>query len=310
MNNVKSSFSIRDLENLSGIKAHTIRIWEKRYNLLQPERTDSNIRTYNLESLQKLLNISYLNNNGYKISKIAKCSDEEMTALVKEHARDSEKHSNAINSLKLAMINFDQGLFYRTYQDLERNNSFEEIFNDVIMPLLNEIGLLWQTDTITIANEHFITSLIRQQILLNIEKKQSNFEFSNDQVFVLFLPLNEIHELGLMFLYYILLDHGIQTIYLGQSVPMSSLKYFVKLYDKVTFVSYFTIKPNTGKVLDYLNDFKKDILVNDQSNFWVLGRKLMEVRLTNLPQNIKVFSSVDALKKQLKVTNKNQTILS
>ena len=118
MNSSKKSFSIRDLENLSGIKAHTIRIWEKRYSLLSPERTETNIRTYSLESLQKLLNITLLYNSGYKISKISKIKEEDIPLLVNEIiAKNSEKH-HAINAFKLAMVNFDTYQFYNTYNSL------------------------------------------------------------------------------------------------------------------------------------------------------------------------------------------------
>ncbi len=118
MNNIKVNFSIKDLENLTGIKAHTIRIWEKRYNLLSPNRTDTNIRNYSLSSFQKLLNISYLNNNGIKISKIADLKEEEIPIKVREIASRSKVEDHAINAFKMSMINFDQVLFYNTYNNL------------------------------------------------------------------------------------------------------------------------------------------------------------------------------------------------
>ena len=126
MNNIKNQFSIKDLENLTGIKAHTIRIWEKRYNLLQPKRTDTNIRYYSLASFQKLLNVSYLNNNGYKISKIAKMEEHKIPILVREIAAESNLEGHAINAFKLSMLNFDQGLFYNTYESLLREKDFVE----------------------------------------------------------------------------------------------------------------------------------------------------------------------------------------
>ena len=149
MNNIKVDFSIKDLEKLSGIKAHTIRIWEKRYNLLQPERTSTNIRHYSLKSLQKLLNVVFLNNNGLKISKIALLDEDEIPVNVREIASRGKVEHHAINSLKIAMLNFDQVLFYNTYNSLLQEKTFREIFYDIFIPLLNELGLLWQTDTIT-----------------------------------------------------------------------------------------------------------------------------------------------------------------
>ena len=160
-------FSIKDLENLTGIKAHTIRIWEKRYNLLAPNRSETNIRCYNTKNLQKLLNISYLNKNGLKISKIANLEESQIPIKVREIASRSQIEDHAINALKMAMINFDQNLFYNTYNNLINNKTFSDIFYKVFTPLLNDIGLLWQTQTITPAHEHFISIHIKQKILLN-----------------------------------------------------------------------------------------------------------------------------------------------
>src|SRR5690606_4080310 len=148
MNNIQVNFSIKDLENLSGIKANTIRIWEIRYNLLQPDRSDTNIRNYSLQSLQKLLHISYLNSNGIKISKISTFKEDEITAIVKAMASANQSENHAINALKMAMLNFDQVLFYNTYKELVEKKPFSEIFYTVFSPLLNDIGLLWQTNTI------------------------------------------------------------------------------------------------------------------------------------------------------------------
>src|SRR5690606_14175046 len=197
MNIVKDNFSIKDLENLSGIKAHTIRIWEKRYKLLNPNRTDTNIRYYSLASLQKLLNIVLLCNNGYKISKIAQLSEEEIPFLVKQIGSEGSINNESLNSFKLAMINFDQGLFAQTYNTLITTKTFREIFYDVFIPLLTELGLLWQTDTITPAHEHFITGLIKQKVIANTENLAFKDINERSKVFVLFLPENEIHEIGL-----------------------------------------------------------------------------------------------------------------
>ena len=136
MNTIKNSFSIKDLENLSGIKAHTIRIWEKRYNLLVPERTDTNIRTYNLRSLQKLLNISFLNSNGFKISKIAALDEFQIAAKVKEMSFLGSTEDHAFNAFKLAMLNFDQTLFYNTYNRLLEEKSFREICYEFFIPII------------------------------------------------------------------------------------------------------------------------------------------------------------------------------
>ena len=133
MEHIKQNFSIKDLEHLSGIKAHTIRIWEKRYDILNPERTDTNIRTYNGNNLQKLLNIAFLNGHGYKISRISRMKEEEIKDLVKRISASSSEENRAKNSFKLAMMNFDDRLFQRTYNKLKEKRNFREIFHDVFL---------------------------------------------------------------------------------------------------------------------------------------------------------------------------------
>uniref|UniRef100_UPI00404933F2 MerR family transcriptional regulator n=1 Tax=Gelidibacter sp. TaxID=2018083 RepID=UPI00404933F2 len=299
MNNIKSSFSIKDLENLSGIKAHTIRIWEKRYNLLEPERTDTNIRYYSLSNLQKLLNISYLNGNGYKISKIATIPNDKIPIIVREIAANENTKSHAINTFKLAMLNFDQSLFYNTYEGLIKEKSFQEIFYEVFIPLMTEIGMLWQTDTITPAHEHFITTLIRQKILVNTELLQSKIKHHNKRTFVLYLPDNEIHELGLMFINYEIINKGYHSIFLGSSVPISSLADILNYYDDVTFISYFTVKPEKDIIISYIDDFESSILKNNNHQFWILGQMLQHIDLKKLPKSIKTFKTIDSLVKEI-----------
>lgn len=299
MNNIKSTFSIKDLENLTGIKAHTIRIWEKRYNLLQPERTDTNIRYYSLSNLQKLLNISYLNNNGYKISKIAALKNDDISQLVKEVAENDTTNNHAIDAFKLSMLNFDQKLFYDTYESLIKEKSFGEIFYQDLIPLLSEIGMLWQTDTITPAHEHFLTSLIRQKILVNTEIIQSQNQVNSDKIYVLYLPDNEIHELGLMVINYEIIAKGHQSIFLGQSVPLDSLKDLLNYYDDITFISYFTVKPEKDDIADYIKDFSQTLIVKDSIKFWILGRMLDEIDLNSLPKQIIPFKTIKDLVKKL-----------
>jgi len=273
MNNIKTKFSIKDLENLSGIKAHTIRIWEKRYNLFEPNRTETNIRYYSLSSLQKILNISYLNNNGYKISKIANLDSKVIPTIVRQIAEKKEGNNHYINALKLAMFNFDQSLFFTTYEDLKTELNFDDIFYKVFVPLLDEIGMLWQTDTITPAHEHFIVELIKQKIVYNIETSLNKKNLvGSSEVYVLFLPDNEVHELGLLFTNYELINKGFHSIYLGQSVPLDSLEFLKSQYDSITFISCFTVKPEKDDINQYLADFNSKILKNTNNKLIISGR--------------------------------------
>ncbi|MGB0294453.1 MAG: MerR family transcriptional regulator [Flavobacteriaceae bacterium] len=292
-NNIKKSFSIRDLENLSGIKAHTIRIWEKRYHLLQPERTATNIRTYSLNSLQKLLNITLLYNNGYKISKIAKLEEDNIPQLVNEIiARNSEKH-HAINAFKLAMVNFDSAHFFQTFNSLMVERNFREIFNKVFIPLLNELGLLWQTNTISPAHEHFITSLIKQKIYIHTEKFQKLEPTKTDKVFVMFLPENEIHEVGLLFLNYEIVSRGYKTIYLGQSMPLENMVDLLNYYENLHFVSYFTVSPNKDEINKYLEDFYKILNTKGNSKLWLLGFQSQYITNQQKLEGLRVFNSIE-----------------
>ncbi|WP_228238750.1 MerR family transcriptional regulator [Allomuricauda sp. M10] len=295
MNNVKKSFSIRDLENLSGIKAHTIRIWEKRYNLFSPERTDTNIRTYNLVSLQKLLNVTMLYNNGYKISKIAKLDEVKIPTLVREIVAQNSEKSHALNSLKLSMLNFDQALFLKTYNSLLQDRTFTQIFKEVFIPFLNELGLLWQTHTISPAHEHFVSNLIKQKIYIHTEQVQLNEPTQKDQVFVLFLPENEIHEIGLLYINYELANKGYKTIYLGQTMPVESLVDLLKYYSNIRFISYFTVSPAANDLEDYFNSFQEVLDMSPGSKLYVLGHQIQQVSDKKLPSSVKIFRSINEL---------------
>lgn len=295
MNNVKNVFSIKDLENISGIKAHTIRIWEKRYNVLEPMRSDTNIRYYNLINLQKLLNITLLHDHGYKISRIAKFSDLQIPEVVREIISEKSVKSHAISSFKMAMLNFDQSLFFKTYNTLLSEKTFREVFYEVFIPLMNEIGLLWQSDTIKPAHEHFISYLIKQKLLINTEKLQVLKPTNDEKVFVLYLPSNEIHELGLMYLNYEILHHGYRSIYLGESIPLDNLTDLKKYFNKVTFISYLTVEPNKDEINHYIKAINNEVLNDENTELWLLGRMVDFIEPQNVSENTRVFKSISDL---------------
>lgn len=299
MNNVKNVFSIKDLENLSGIKAHTIRIWEKRYNVLEPMRSDTNIRSYDIKNLQKLLNIVLLHNYGYKISKISMLSQEQINKLANDIISEKSAKNHAISTFKMAMMNFDQSLFFKTYNELLSEKSFREVFYTVFVPLMQELGFLWQTETISPAHEHFITYLIKQKLLINTEKVQIIEPTRTDKVFVLFLPLNEIHELGLMYLNYEILLKGYQTIYLGESIPTESLLDLKKSFEKITFVSYITVEPNQEEIDSYISDMNSKLIKNSDHELILLGRMTQYISSKNITKNIRIFNSIEELSNTL-----------
>lgn len=300
MNNIKTEFTIKDLENFSGIKAHTIRIWEKRYNLFQPNRTDSNIRFYDVDNMLKLLNVSMLYEEGLKISKIAKLNSNEIALKVRQLVFTNGFESQAANSFKIAMLNFDEGLFNKTYTNLLSELTFREIFLNVFIPFLNEIGLLWQVKSITPAHEHFITNLIKQKIQINIEKLQMARPGSQNLTYVLYLPDAEIHDLGLLYLHFELCLHGKHSIYLGQSVPVANLKDVQKVYHNLCFVTYLTVEPATEEVESYVKNVVENVLQSTDNLFWVMGPKLRDVDISKINyNNVKTFNSLDEVLKLL-----------
>lgn len=298
VNTIKSKFSIKDIENLSGVKAHTIRIWEKRYSLFEPKRTDTNIRYYTPDDLKKILNVAFLVEKGLKISKISKLSPEELREAIILEISNSSTSNSYENSILLAMINFDQFQFENIYNTLTNEFSFREIFNDLFIPLLNKIGLQWQSSTITPAHEHFISNLIYQKLHVNIEKVSQNEIIKTDKVFVLFLPMNEIHELGLLYLEYEFSLKGYKTIYLGKSVPIESLDSLNTLFNTIVYVSYFTVYPEVNMVMKYLSDFKERHLIND-NELWILGRNTSNLTNSDTIRSITVFNELSNLIDQL-----------
>ena len=297
MDNIKKNFSIRDLENISGIKAHTIRIWEKRYNLLSPERSKTNIRFYSHQNLQKLLNIVLLNNNNYKISKISQMSDDQINTTARELAFNNSLNDDAINSLKLSMFKFDKVHFNTTYNSLLNKKTFGEIFKDIFIPFLEHLGLLWQTETILPVHEHFISNLITQKVQINTDELKYT-QISSDKVYILFLPENEIHELGLLYLNYELVLRGHRTIYLGQNLPLNNLNIFFDIHDKITFITSMTVQPYDEKLADYFYQIDS-ILKDSEHSIIAIGKKAMDMKNYDFQSKILMYPTVSDLLKVL-----------
>ena len=225
-----SNYSIKDLEKISGIKAHTLRIWEKRYNLLEPKRTDTNIRFYDDLDLKKVLNVALLNRNGFKISHIANLGNEEISSKINEISRLNQDTESLINNLVIAMIELDEKKFEKILSRKIMQEGFEKTILYTVYPFFQKIGILWQTGAINPAQEHFISNLVRQKLIVAIDgimdKDQPNIPGKR---FVLFLPEGELHEIGLLFYYYLVKKRGNMAIYLGQSVPFDDLQTVVEI---------------------------------------------------------------------------------
>lgn len=268
MNNIKNTFTISDMEVISGVKAHTIRIWEKRYNLLEPQRAARNIRYYSLDSLQKLLNIALLNKLGEKISKIASLSQEELQHKVATYANQNIKNEKIFNELKIAMYKFDADLFEEAYAQTMNYKSFSEGIQEIFFPFLHFLGLCWQTSSIKPVHEHFITNLLYQKIQLNTSQLPVPTKRVDQPTFILYLPQEEMHEISLLFLNYELRKRGFSTIYLGRCIPLEDLKFISTQFPSICWLSIFIMSTPENFLQDYFKEIA-NLLDNKPHSYWV-----------------------------------------
>jgi DNA-binding transcriptional MerR regulator len=246
-----AAYSIRDLERLSGIKAHTIRIWEKRYGLIEPRRTMTNIRTYCDTELKKILNVSILNRNGLKISKIARMSTLEITDQIGRITHFAPDVQSQIEGLTIAMIDFDESRFERIIARSVIQFGFDDTIIKIIYPFFVKIGLMWQTGSVNPAQEHFVTNLVRQKVMVAIDN-QFNAESADAKHFLFFLPEGEWHELGILFFAYLAKKRGYQIVYLGQSVPVSDLAELLRVRPFDGLVTAFVSSLSGGDMQGYV----------------------------------------------------------
>ena len=218
-----NAFTIKDLENLSGIKAHTIRIWEQRYGFLKPQRTSTNIRFYSSEELKTILNVALLNKYGFKVSHIDKMQPQEIRERILSLSDVVAMQERFVNDLMQAMVDLDMDLFEKTLENYISAKGIERTITQIIFPFLEKIGILWLTGHIIPAQEHLVTNIIRQKIIVAIDKVES--PLMANKTAMLFLPETEYHELGLLFLNFILKSRGIKTIYLGANVPVNDIDF-------------------------------------------------------------------------------------
>ncbi len=263
-------YSIQDLEELSGVKAHTIRIWEKRYNLLVPERTATNIRLYSDNDLRKLLNVSTLINLGLKISKISELTELEIGEKIEEHLlpEKTDKQTELfINNLISAGITFDTFRFDSTFSSAILRFGLRDTYTKVLLPVLIRIGLMWGKNQIIPAQEHLISNLIKQKLFAGIDGLPLNT--SPKKKYLLFLPPNENHEIGLLLSYYLLKQAGHRVYYLGANVPINNLNIAVKSANP-DFIVFFAVRSWGAK---QLQDVVDEILQKFEKNIVVLGNE-------------------------------------
>ena len=279
-------YSIKELENLSGIKAHTIRIWEKRYGILKPDRTDTNIRFYSDTELKRLLNIVILNRSGIKISKIAKLTDSQMSEKVMSISADSSSAASSIENLVIAMVEMDEFKFDRIMSRYIMNEGFEDAIIKVIFPFFEQIGLLWQTGSINPAHEHFVSNLFRQKLMVAIDNIMVT-DNQNADKFILFLPEGEYHELALLFYNYLIKKSGKLVYYLGNSIPVGDVIETGKMVNPDFLFLSITLTLNKIGVSKYLKNLSEAF---PSQKIFVTGLQIKD-NIVNLPSNVLKISS-------------------
>ncbi|MFT4856842.1 MAG: DNA-binding transcriptional MerR regulator [Algoriphagus sp.] len=285
------TYSIKDLEQLSGIKAHTLRIWEQRYNLLSPKRTETNIRYYDDEDLKLILNVALLNDNGFKISKIVSMDRPEMRDEVMHLTERSLTHDDQIHALTISMIEMDEERFDKILSINILKLGFEQTMMNIIYPFMSKIGVLWQTGAINPAQEHFISNLVRQKLIVAID---GQIHTNTGKKFLLFLPEGELHEVSILFASFLIKNKGHKVIYLGQNTPNEDLKHVYNIHNPEFLLTVITTSPSSEFAQDYVNGladrFKESQLL--VTGYQVIGQDLKfdaNVRQLNYIRDIKDF---------------------
>ena len=282
-----STFSIKDLEHLSGIKAHTIRIWEQRYQLIDPKRTDTNIRYYDDKDLKLILNVALLKDNGFKISKIASMSEGEMQREVIKLTEMNLRYPEQIHALTISMVDLDEDRFEKIMSTNILKLGFEKTMLNVIYPFLSKIGILWQTGAINPAQEHFISNLVRQKLIVAID---SQYVSTNQEAnkYMLYLPEGELHELSLLFANYAIKSRQNRTIYLGQSLPLQDLVEVYNIHKPEFLVTVITSTPGIGEVQQYIDRISETFV---DSKIIITGYQVVGQDI-QAGKNVKIISKI------------------
>jgi DNA-binding transcriptional MerR regulator len=281
------AFTIKDLENLSGIKAHTIRIWEQRYSFLSPNRTDTNIRFYTNEELKTLLNVALLNKYGYKISHIDKMSETDLTEKIRSLSSFEAQQERLLNDLINHTINLQLDEFEQIIDSYIANKGIEKTITQIIFPYLERIGILWITNHINPAQEHLVTNVIRQKLIIGIETATPHVNLG--QSILLFLPEGEHHELGLLYMYYMLKVRGIKVIYLGSNVPIADIKFLSELKKPEFLYTHLTSVANNFNFEKFLNN----VALKIPNIPIVISGQLVQTYKKKLPENIRFMNSLN-----------------
>ncbi len=276
------SFTIKDLENLSGIKAHTIRIWEQRYQFLRPSRTETNIRYYSCDELKKLLNVALLNKYGFKISHIDKMCETELREKILSLSGPEALQERIINELIQLMVDLDMDKFENMVDRYISAKGIEKTIVQILFPFLEKIGILWQTNHINPAQEHLVTNIIRQKLIVGIEGVKTSLKV--DKSVLLFLPEGEYHEVGLLFVYYLLKSRGASIVYLGANIPLIDVEYVVRLKSPDYIFSHITSLANKFNFEKFITALSKKFTGTPI----ILSGQLIRSYQKKLPSTIKI----------------------
>ena len=281
-------YSIKDLEMISGIKAHTLRIWEQRYHIIHPKRTPTNIRFYEDDDLKHLLNISLLNKNGLKISKIASMSEEEIAEAVSDLSKGSFEDSVQIDALTISMMELDEAKFETIIAANLQNLGFERTMMEVIYPFLDKLSLLWITGSIHPVQENFISNLVRQKLIAAIDALSANK--SCHAGFTLYLPEGESQELSLLFLQYLIKKRGFRTLYLGQNTSLPDLAEACSIFPTDYVLTIISEGFTKQSVHQYLKDLQK---VCEGKIIYVTGYQVL-IQGIQTSENVVVLENLDS----------------
>ena len=274
-----NKFSIKDIENLTGIKAHTIRIWEQRYNILQPKRTPTNIRYYDADDLKMALRISMLNAYGYKISRIHQMSDAEMTGLISKIGDRDFRLKSQVNDLLECALALDVDRFEEQIDNYSRRNGMEATIEVLVFSFLEKIGLMWMTDRLVPAQEHLAANVIFRKIAVAIEKIST--EYRDEEEIVLFLPEGEIHDIGLFYAYYLLRKAGRRVLYLGANTPLEDVQAVSEVREIKNVYVHLTASAATFNPKIYLQRMADAL---PKAEVWVSGAVLTQKKLPDRPR--------------------------
>lgn len=270
---MENSYTIQQIEILSDIKAHTLRIWEKRYNIIEPKRSEGNFRYYDENDLKKILNIAYLNKNGIKISKIAQLEEEELNSYVLELFESKKTNIESFQVLTNALIDYNLPLFESFFEDYLKRNDFETCLINIIYPFFDRIGILWQTNKICPAQEHLFSQYMKQLVLSQLNNVKPK---AGGKRVLIYLRENEYHELGTLVYHYLLRKRGYDVYNLGQSVPLESLiESLKKLNPEIILTSFvaFINEEVLSVYFENLTPFIKDADLYVTGNIELLDKE-------------------------------------